>query len=137
MYCFLTAALSVLFWLPSHIVNPAPFSSFVVFFSADTNSSLGLIGTIALSALLLLICVSLIIIAWDTCRPAPPNRRSQYLEFDPTELETNDSLQTDQISSKKTLICYGLGIFCLYVLSAIFISNFRHVCYQILLLPQS
>jgi hypothetical protein len=68
-------------------------------------------------------CASQIVIAWDTCRPSPPNRRSQYLEFDPTEVEELHSSKGKELSAKKTLIYYGLGVFCLYVLPDIILSN--------------
>ena len=117
MYIFLVATVSVLFWLPSHILAPTPCSPFVMVFSGESNSTFGLVGTIILCALLLFVCISQIVIAWDTCRPSPPNRRSHYLEFDPVEVEELHSSMSSQLSAKKTLIYYGLGVFCLYVFS--------------------
>lgn len=123
MYVFLVATLSVLLWLPSHILFPAPCSPFVMLFSADNNSTLGLVGVIILCSLLLFVCISLLVIAWDTCRSSPPNRHSQYLEFEGTELVEFRLAENNLLSAKKTFICYGLGIFCLYVFSRFLVSN--------------
>lgn len=84
-------------------------------FSTDENSTLGVVGIVFLCALLSFICISLLLIAWDTCRPSPPNRRSRYLEFDPIEQKDRHTAECDRLSAKKTLIYYGLGMFCLYV----------------------
>ena len=117
MYVFLVATVSILLWIPSRILVPTPCTTFVMVFSGESNSTFGLAGTIILCSLLLFVCISQIVIAWDTCRPAPPNRRSLYLEFNPVQEEDRDSSLCSQMSAKKTLIYYGLGMFCLYVFS--------------------
>jgi hypothetical protein len=65
--------------------------------------------------LLLIICISLIIIAWDTCRATPPRRRSLYMEFEPALVEFYNPLNKELLIAKKGIVCYGLGIFCQYV----------------------
>jgi hypothetical protein len=86
-------------------------------FDAATNSTLALAGLIILGAFLLIIALSLIIIAWDTARKNS-RQHSRYLEFDPTELERENSLNSHHRVAKGTLVCYGLGIFCQYVCSS-------------------
>jgi len=92
------------------------------------------LGMIILGVLLMIICLSLIIIAWDTCRPPPPQRRSSYLEFDPAGLEGHvpDTSHRELLAAKKTLISYGLAVFCLYVTDPFFVSDFRLAYSQIL-----
>jgi len=134
MYVFLVTAISVPLWAPAHILSPAPCSPFIMVFSPQSNSSLGIMGMIILGVLLMIICLSLIIIAWDTCRPPPPQRRSSYLEFDPAGLEGHvpDTSHRELLAAKKTLISYGLAVFCLYVTDPFFVSDFRLAYSQIL-----
>lgn len=84
-------------------------------FSTKSNSTLGLTGMITNGGLLLIICISLIIIAWDTCRATPPRRRSLYMEFEPALVEFYNPLNKELLIAKKGIVCYGLGIFCQYV----------------------
>jgi hypothetical protein len=103
-------------------------------FSPQSNSSLGIMAIIILSVFLMIICLSLITITWDTCRPAPPQRRSSYLEFDPAGLEgyVPDTSHRQLLAAKQTLISYGLAMFCLYVIAPFFLSDFRLAYCQIL-----
>src|SRR5205814_3037935 len=96
LYILLVAILSVLLWLASHILTSPPCTPFIMVFSADENSTLGVVGTIFLCVLLSFTCISLILIAWDTCRPSPPNRRSRYLEFDPVEQEDRHTAENNR-----------------------------------------
>jgi hypothetical protein len=133
MYIFLVTAISIPLWAPAHILSPATCSPFIMVFSPKSNSSLGIMGTIILSVFLVIICLSLITVTWDTCRPSP-QRRSSYLEFDPAGLEgyVPDTSHSELLAAKKTLISYGLAIFCLYVIAPIFLSDFRLAYSQIL-----
>jgi len=84
---------------------------------------LGFIGLIAISSFLLIIAISCIIITWDTCRVSTPNQRSQYLEFDSSLLEAQSVPKPEDLVTKRTLVCYSLGIFCQYVLPLPRLSN--------------
>jgi hypothetical protein len=70
---------------------------------------------ITLVVFLFIICISLIIIAWDNSRKEAVIQHSRYLEFDPTELERQNAFNSHHRLAKKTLTYYGLGIFCQYV----------------------
>ena len=134
MYVFLVTAISIPLWAPAHILSPGPCSPFILVFSPQSNSSLGIMAIIILSVFLMIICLSLITITWDTCRPAPPQRRSSYLEFDPAGLEGHvpDTSHRQLLAAKQTLISYGLAMFCLYVIAPFFLSDFRLAYCQIL-----
>jgi hypothetical protein len=123
IYIILVAMTSVSLWIPSHFFNPAPCSVFVMLFSTESNSTLGLIGMVTAAGLLLIICLSLIVIAWDICRTIPSNRRSFYLEFDVTAMDPTTASHTEQVFAKKSLVCYALGIFCQYVCSFSILAN--------------
>jgi hypothetical protein len=84
-------------------------------FSPTTNAKLGLVGIIVLSALLLLVCASLSVIAWDMWRAAPPNRLAAYLEFNPSDMEEVQTTQRKENIMKQSFLSYGLGASCLYV----------------------
>ena len=120
IYMIIAGIISVVIWVPSHILEPTPCSSFVLLFSAERNSDIGVVGTTLLSASFLLLCLCLVLIVWDTYRCAAVNRRSLYLEFDIGAV--GQSAQTDDISAKRTLVHYTLGICCIYVSFLLFLS---------------
>src|SRR5579859_5673655 len=115
VYIGLVAFVSVGLWIPSHFLTSSPCSTFVMIFSVKSNSTLGLTGMITNGSLLLIICLSLIIIAWDICRATPPRRRSLYMEFEPALVEFYNPFNKKLLMAKKGIVCYGLGIFCQYV----------------------
>ena len=92
-------------------------------FTPESNSTLGLTGMITTGSLLLVICVSLIIIVWDTCRSAPARRRSLYMDFEPALAELYSSSNHDVLYAKKGIVCYGLAIFCQFVISHNNVTN--------------
>jgi hypothetical protein len=115
LYCCITIVVSVLFWIPSHMLASQPCSPFVMMFSPSANTTLGLVGIILLAFLLLSTCISLSVIAWDIWRPPPPNRLAPYLEFDPSNMEELQMTQQKEITIKRSFVSFGLGISCIYV----------------------
>jgi hypothetical protein len=132
LYVILVATASASLWIPSHFLNPAPCSVFVMLFSPDSNSTLGLVGMITTAGLLLIICLSLIVIAWDICRTTPTNRRSLFLELDVLAMDPVIRSSAEQVFAKKSLVCYALGIFCQYVTFVLLSANPRLVFCRIL-----
>jgi hypothetical protein len=116
VYITLVAFVSVCLWVPSHFLTSAPCSTFVMIFSAESNSNLGLTGMITTGSLLLIICLSLIVIAWDSCRATPVRRGSLYMEFEPALAELFNPSNQEVLFARKGIVCYGLGIFCQYVI---------------------
>jgi hypothetical protein len=115
LYCCITIFISVIFWIPSHMLASQPCSPFVMMFSPSANATLGLVGIILLAFLLLSVCVSISVIGWDLWRPPPPNRLAPYLEFDPSNMEELQMMQRKDITIKRDFLSFGLGLFCLYV----------------------
>lgn len=129
MYIILVSIVSAGLWVPSHFLNASPCSAFIIIFSAESNSSLGLAGLIGAGSLLLAICLSLIIIAWDICRATPTRRRSLYMEFEPALAELVNPSNHELLLAKKGVVCYGLGIFCQYVRFYLYQLICRPVCF--------
>ena len=116
-YVLLFAIILAVLWVPSHILSPSPCSPFIMLFSANTNSHLGLAGGIILISLFVLISVSVTIILYKSNKKRKSVRLALEAEYDGSVPEDQrDPLSlVEQRVVENTSVYYSLGLCSQYV----------------------
>jgi hypothetical protein len=112
----LFAIILAVLWVPSHILNPSPCSPFIMLFSPETNSLLGLAGGIILISLFALIGTSVTIILHKSHKNGKSVRLALEAECGGSMLEDQDPLSSiEQRVVENTSAYYSLSLCCQYV----------------------
>lgn len=115
-YVLFFAIILVILWVPSQILSPSPCTPFIMLFSPNTNSLLGLAGGIILISLFVLIGASLTIILHKSHENRKSVRLALEAECSGSMLEDQDPLSSlDKRVVENTAAYYSLSICCQYV----------------------